>query len=209
MKLFLCLALVALPASAARGQATTPALPPAVTAPAPVILRSGDLVRLRIWREPDLSGDFVIDEMGTVVFPKVGPIRVLGINSDMLRDTLVKSYQVYLRNPSIDVTFLRRINVLGAVMRPGLYPVDPTMTLADVVALAGGATPLGRPDEIQLMRGNQVVTAQLGSGNRVADIQMQSGDQLFVPERSWLQRNAGVVAAAITASVSLLIALVR
>lgn len=174
-----------------------------------VAMRAGDIVRLRIWREPDLSGEFIIDESGVAVFPKVGPIRVLSMSSAALRDTLVNAYQRYLRNPSIDVTFLRRINVLGAVMRPGLYPVDPTMTLADVLALAGGATPLGKPDEVQLFRGARKVTAALGTGARVADLQIQSGDQLFVPERSWITRNSGVVAAALTASVSLLIAVFR
>lgn len=211
MKLLLCLALIALPVGAARGQGGVTPSSPATTASAgtPVVLRPGDLVRLRIWREPDLSGDFVIDEFGAVVFPKIGPLKVLGASSESLRDTLIKSYQVYLRNPSIDVTFLRRINVLGSVMRPGLYPVDPTMTLADVLALAGGASPLGKPDEVQLRRGDKIVTATLATGARVADLQMESGDQLFVPERSWITRNSGVVAAALTASVSLLIAVFR
>jgi polysaccharide export outer membrane protein len=209
MKLLLCLALVALPTSAARGQGTGTVSSALVRDTGSVVLRSGDIVRLRIWREPDLSGDFIIDESGAVVFPKVGPLRVLGTSSAALRDTLIKSYQVYLRNPSIDVTFLRRINVLGAVMRPGLYPVDPTMTLADVLALAGGATPLGKPDEVQLLRGNQTVTATLATGTRVGDLPIQSGDQLFVPERSWITRNSAVVAAALTASVSLLIAVFR
>src|SRR4051812_35889186 len=99
MKLFLCLAFAVIsvgPLSAqVAAQSTTP-----VREGGPVMLRSGDIVRLRIWREPDLSGEFVIDEQGVVVFPKVGPIRVLGTSSDALRDTLVKSYQVFLRNPS-------------------------------------------------------------------------------------------------------------
>jgi polysaccharide export outer membrane protein len=210
-KFILCLAAVlALPLSASFGQdAGAPPARVVVRDTTPVALRPGDIVRLRIWREPDLSGEFIIDEMGSVVFPKIGRLSALGISSEALRDTLVRSYSVYLRNPSIDVTFLRRINVLGAVMRPGLYPVDPTMTLADVLALAGGATPFGKPDQVQLRRGDSLVTAQLATGARVADLQMRSGDQLFVPERNWITRNSGVVAAALTATVSILIAVLR
>jgi protein involved in polysaccharide export with SLBB domain len=170
-------------------------------------LQPGDIVRLRIWREPDLSGDFPVDEGGMVVFPKIGPRRVAGESSSSLKGFLVKAYQVYLRNPSIDVVLLRRVNVLGAVRTPGLYPVDPTMLLADVIAAAGGATPQGKADEVHLIRAGKTVTAHLTGGTRLAELEIQSGDQLFIPERNWVSRNSAVVAAALSAVVSLVIAL--
>jgi protein involved in polysaccharide export with SLBB domain len=201
--------LVLLPLGVSKGQQQKHPTTPLAGDTVSLVLRSGDVVRLRIWREPDLSGDFVIDETGVAVFPKIGAVQIVGVNSSAVRSSLIKSYLTYLRNPSVEVIFLRRINVLGAVMRPGLYPVDPTMTLADVLALAGGATPLGKPDQVQLLRGDKTLNATLGTTTRVADLEMQSGDQLFVPERSWITRNSGVVAAALTASVSLLIAVFR
>jgi protein involved in polysaccharide export with SLBB domain len=91
-------------------------------------LRPGDVVRLRIWREPDLSGDFRVDEQGTVVFPKIGQKQVLGLQPDTLRSQLVRSYSVYLRNPAIEVTLLRRITILGGVRNPGLYPMAHPIT---------------------------------------------------------------------------------
>src|SRR3954447_26411051 len=78
------------------------------------LLRPGDIVRLRIWREPDLSGDFPVDESGTVTFPKLGPFQVSDYNAATLKAKLLDSYAQYLRNPSVEVTMLRRINVLGA-----------------------------------------------------------------------------------------------
>jgi polysaccharide export outer membrane protein len=171
------------------------------------LLRPGDLVRLRIWREPDLSGDFPVDETGRVVFPKIGVLQVLHESPQSLKSRLLGAYQVYLRNPSVDVVLLRRVNVLGAVRSPGLYQVDPTMLLADVIAAAGGATPQGLPDRAQLIRDGQMVTAALTRRTRVADLPIRSGDQLFIPERNWAARNSNVVAAAITSSVSLVIAL--
>lgn len=174
-----------------------------------MVLQPGDIVRLRIWREPDLSGDFPVDEEGIVVFPKIGPRDVRRASPAALREALVRDYQVYLRNPSIDVIMLRRINVLGAVRNPGLYPVDPTMSLADVVAAAGGVAPQGRMNEAQLIRGGETIKHRITAETRMTELQLRSGDQIFVPERNWAARNSGVVAAAITASVSLLIALVR
>ena len=192
-------------AQAATSRAIDTSLDRSVAAKQP--LRPGDMVRMRIWREPDLSGDFAVDEDGVVVFPMIGRKNVLDLSTTALRDTLIARYQVYLRNPSIAVTSLRRVNVFGAVRNPGLYPVDPTMSLSDVLAAAGGATPQGAPDRVQLIRAGITVMGDLARDTRLADLPVQSGDQIVVPERNWVSRNSGVVAAGITASVSLFIAL--
>jgi polysaccharide export outer membrane protein len=171
------------------------------------LLHPGDLVRLRIWREPDLSGDFPVDPTGNVVLPKLGPVAVTTQSPDALRAKLVAAYQVYLNHPAIDVMFLHRVQVLGAVRNPGLYPVDPTMTLGDALALAGGVTTDGNPNKLALIRDGEKVDRDLSHGVLVADSHLRSGDQIFVPERSWISRNPGIVATVITASVSLFIAL--
>jgi polysaccharide export outer membrane protein len=158
------------------------------------------LVKLKIWREPDLSGDYRVDENGVVIFPKIGPLPVGRISTDSLKSLLVSSYAVYLQNPSIDVTFLRRVNVLGEVKTPGLYDVDPTMTVNDVVALAGGVTPDGNLKKIELLRRGERESIQLSPNSRLTDATLSSGDQLRIPQRGWLARNGTVVAAGITAA---------
>lgn len=160
---------------------------------AEVYLRPGDVVRLRVWREPDLSGEFTVDERGQVVLPKIGVQYVIEETPDELRERLLDQYRRYLVNPSIELIFLRRINVLGSVRAPGLYPVDPTMVVADALAMAGGVAPDGRQDQIQLIRGGEILTADITHRTRIADLPIRSGDQLFVPERSWLSRHSSVV----------------
>lgn len=167
------------------------------------ILRAGDVVRLRIWREPDLSGDFPIDENGAVVFPKIGPFTVSHESPETLKAKLVSAYQRYLRNPSVDVTLLRRVNILGAVRNPGLYPLDATMTVADALALAGGTTSDGRSDRVQLVRNGERLTIRLSHRARIVESPIRSGDQLYVPERSWISRNAAVLAAGISGGAAL------
>lgn len=169
-------------------------------------MQPGDVVRLQIWREPDLSGEFTVDQAGVVTFPKLGPIEVSSETAASLRSRLVAAYQEFLRNPSIEVTLLRRVNILGAVKSPGLYPVDATMTIADAVALAGGATPDGNRREIELMRGGQKIAVRLTDAVRLDDLPLRSGDQLFIPERSWISRNPGLITTALSAGVSLIIA---
>lgn len=170
-------------------------------------LRAGDVIRLRIWREPDMSGDFNVDETGTVVFPRVGEYQVFQDTPETLKSRLLEDYRVYLRNPSIDVIVLRRIRITGAVNDPGLHLVDPTITVGDALAMAGGPTTMGQPDRIRIVRDGQQIAVDIRSDMRLADSLIRSGDQIVVPERSWVSRNAPVVAATITATVSLMIAL--
>lgn len=188
--------------------AQSPAPPVSQTAvgtPDSAPLHVGDIIRLKIWREPDLSGDFIVPTDGRVVFPKLGPYSVLGETAASLRDRLVKDYSVSLVNPSIDVMVLYRINVLGNVHSPGLYTADATMSVADVIALAGGVDPDGDAGHVQLLRGGTVVATQVDRSKPIARNFIQSGDQLYVPQRSWLSRNSATVAAAvITASAYLL-----
>ena len=189
----------ALPAQPGGGEA------PAAAAADP--LRPGDVVRVRIWREPDLSGEFPVDADGMVVFPKLGPRQVTSESAATLRERLLRDYAEYLVNPSVEVTLLRRLQVLGAVRTPGLYPVDGTMTVADVLALAGGTTPQGDPRRVELVRDGRRVDARLATDGQVASSAIRSGDQLFVPERSWLSRNTGVVAALVSAGATALLTL--
>src|SRR5205814_4412483 len=157
------------------------------------LLRPGDVIRLRIWREPDLSGDFPVDETGTATFPKIGAFKVFDYTPSGLKTKLLQSYAQYLVNPSVEVTMLRRINVLGAVQHPGLYPVDPTMTIADALAVAGGATSSGDQHHVVLVRNGARITEALSAETSIAETPLRSGDQLFVPERSFIVRNSGLV----------------
>ena len=179
------------------------------TEPGSVVLRPGDRVRLKIWREPDLSGEFEVAADGSVVFPKVGPVDVREISTDSLKRLLVARYAESLRSPSVEVTVLRRVNVLGAVRNPGLYYVDPTTTVADALALAGGVSPNGKQNSFQLLRDGKRLPVEISRDTRLADSPLQPGDQLRVPERSWLARNVALVAAGLSAAAIVFSATLR
>ena len=198
------------PVGTATAQRPSPPETAAATAAhAPDVLRPGDVVRLRIWREPELSGDFTVDAAGVVTLPKVGPVQATDQPVDSLQAKLLKAYKVYLTQPSIEVIPLRRIQVTGAVRNPGLYTVDPTMRIADVIALAGGAAPNGRRDRVVLVRGATTIHSRLSPDARFTQVPLRSGDQLFVPERSWISRNPGVVVGALSATASVMYAVAR
>ena len=152
-------------------------------------LEPGDMIRLRIWREEGMSDEFRVDADGYVVLPRLGARQVTGKDPTTLRNELVAEYSRYLRSPAIEVTFLRRILVGGAVQKPDVYYIDPTMTVRDVIVRAGGATPLGRTDRIELVRDGERLAVSLDQDVPIVASPIRSGDQVYVPERSWLSRN--------------------
>jgi protein involved in polysaccharide export with SLBB domain len=152
-------------------------------------LRPGDAIKVEIWREGDLSGEFAVSVDGTVTLPLLGRQRLVDVPLDRLRDTLTAQYQVHLRNPSINITPIRRVTVLGEVQRPGLYGADPTLALAGLVALAGGATPQGSLNRIRIVRDGAVLRERVGAGETLTSADVRSGDQIIVDQKSWFARN--------------------
>ena len=174
----------------------------------PVALRPGDLVRLYVWREPELSRDYEVDGVGQVALPKLGPLPVAGLSPDSLKQLLEGRYKRFIRDPSIEVTMRRRITVLGAVRNPGVLQVDPYVTVAEALALAGGTTPEGRTDYVRVRRGDRTLPTRVSTQTPIADSPVESGDQLYVPDRGWANRNVTLVSAALSA-VGMLVFVLR
>jgi protein involved in polysaccharide export with SLBB domain len=103
---------------------------------------------------------------------------------------------------------LRTVQVLGAVQKPGLYPVPPSVTIGDVLALAGGASPDGQPDRAVLRRDGKDLTVAINSTTRLSDTPVRTGDQIYVPQRSWAARNPGLIAAGVSAFTTLFVAVI-
>jgi protein involved in polysaccharide export with SLBB domain len=162
------------------------------------VVGPGDVLRIRIWREPDMSGDYAVSAAGRAILPRLGELQVASMPADSLRHLLTDRYRFYLNNPSIEVLVLRRVSVTGAVKNPGVYPLDPTLTVSDAIALAGGPADDGKRDKVEIRRGGKVIIADLRNDVIIADSPIQSGDQLYVPIKAWLTRNAWVFSGVIT-----------
>lgn len=119
-------------------------------------LGSGDRVRVTVFGETDLSGEFEVGVDGTLAMPLVGEIRVMGLS---LRETerTVESRlaQGYLKQPrvAIDVLNYRPFYILGEVKFPGKYPFETGMSVLTAVTLAGGFTYRADEKDIEMVRG--------------------------------------------------------
>lgn len=187
--------------------------PPPAMAPGPGSdpgLRAGDVVRVAVWREEDLTGEFQVDDRGIVTLPLLGEREVAGMQGPELRDQLLEEYREYLQNPSIEVTVLRRVSILGSVNAPGLYPVDETISLTEALGLAGGVSPEGDSDDIRLFRDGDVLYDDLDRAALIGEIDIRSGDRIVVGEKGWFERNPGaLIGSLIAAAAGVTVALIR
>lgn len=168
-------------------------------------LLPGDMIRTAIWREPDLSGEFQVDEDGSVVLPLLGKTTVSGVPEDKLREQLQDSYGKFLVNVAVNVTLLRRVNVLGEVRVPGQYTVDATNSVADLIARAQGLTADGNSEDIVLVRGGQRLRAGLAGTQSLVEAGIRSGDQIMVGKRGWMSRNFSSLASLLSVAASVIV----
>jgi protein involved in polysaccharide export with SLBB domain len=168
-------------------------------------LLPGDEIRLSGTVEPQLPGEYPVDETGTVVLPLLGTRVVTKMAPGDLRRQLMADYRQQLKNQEVQIALLRRVRVLGAVKNPGIYHVDPTMTVADAIALAGGATQEGKLNAVQIVRRSKVIRSNVDRDALVAG-GIQSGDQIMVPERSWMSRNGKFVLGGLISAVGIVVA---
>jgi polysaccharide export outer membrane protein len=165
-------------------------------------------VRVEIWQEGDLSGDFQVSANGTVIFPLLGERQVQGIPAERLEQELTRDYRQFLENPSVSVRVLKRIGISGEVRTPNLYMVDATVTLRDALAMAGGILPTGNPKDIRLLRDGEVLVADLDLNRFIGDMPIQSGDHIEVGPESWVSRNRYILTAGLGAFTSILAAVI-
>jgi polysaccharide export outer membrane protein len=173
-----------------------------------LVLMPGDILRVAIWREADLSGDFQVDQDGTLVLPLLGQLQVTDRAWNIVKDDLMQNYVRELRNPSIELVPFRSVYVLGEVNLPGRYNVHPTNdNLAGAVSLAGGVTPDGKVTNMRIVRDGVMILDGLAGEQRLAELGIRSGDQLFIGRRGWLDRNSTFIASALLSFSGILVAI--
>lgn len=152
-------------------------------------VQPGDRIGVKVYLEPSLSDEVLVNNSGDIVLARIGTVHAASIAVGALQDTLRARYATFLRNPDVSVTVLRRVVVNGDVGRPNVYYVDVSSTLRDVIAQAGGITENGNDNKVAIIRDGQRIPVPNWRDDTSRASDLQSGDQIFVPKRSWLYRN--------------------
>lgn len=136
-------------------QAPAPAPAPTAGQDARYTLDSGDKVRLLVFGQKDLSGDFVVTGNGTLSLPLIGEVAVKGLTLRQVETAIADKLQPdYLKNPrvSAEVINYRPFYIIGEVKNPGTYPYVNGMRIVNAVAIAGGYTYRANESEMRITR---------------------------------------------------------
>lgn len=118
-------------------------------------LGAGDRLRITVYQEEDLSGEFEVSDTGDVSMPLIGGVGAAGRTIDELQDAIEFAFRDgYLRNPqvSIEVLNYRPFYVIGEVNDPGSYPYRSGLDVLTAVAMGGGFTFRADEDDITIQR---------------------------------------------------------
>lgn len=161
-----------------------------------VLLGPGDVLKVSVFEQPDLSLEVRVSDSGTITYPLIGSVRVGGGTPAEAERKIANLLEAggYLKNPHVSIIVAQlqslQASVLGQVGRPGRYPLDSARTLADVLALAGGIAPDGADIITIVQKTNDKsvrttidIAEMMRSGNLESNIEIKGGDIVYV-ERS-------------------------
>ena len=190
----LALAAIAAGAGCSGVRPKTPEVRPE-DAPTDTTIGPGDVFDVRVYGEDDLTGTYRVASDGTVDYPLLGTISVQGMTptevTRLISDGLVNGE--FLKNPNVSVFVKeyssKKISILGQVNKPGTFQYVDGMSIIEAISLAGGFTPMSRPNDVTVTRvinGTEkkflVPVEAIGQG-RASNFVLRPGDILFVPQR--------------------------
>jgi polysaccharide export outer membrane protein len=164
--------------------AQTPASTSATVQVADARLQPGDVVRITVWRQPELSGDFRILQNGTIGHPLYQSVTAANTPMPELTQRIRTFLTTLVNDPQVVVEPLVSVAVGGEVRTPGLYTLPLGTTISQAIAQAGGGGDEGSLKNIRLIRNGQreVINLTDTRVNRGSQ-PVRSGDQIFVSRR--------------------------
>lgn len=149
----------------------------------PYTLDAGDKLRIVVFGQAGITGEYLVDANGQVTLPLVGSVPARGYTSKALAQMITERLkQGYVREPHVTVSIAsyRPFFILGEVTSPGQYPYVPNMTAENAVAIAGGFSPRAKKGTVELTRnrGGQQIHQRVP-----LRYPLQPGDTVVVGER--------------------------
>lgn len=144
------------------------------------ILGSGDKVRVTVYGEDDLSGEYAVDGNGYISLPLIGDVRAAGLSAPALQMAIANAYgNGYVNEPrvSVEVTTYRPFTIIGQVQRPGQYSYVNGMNVVNAVAMAGGYTPQAEESSVYIRHEGDTKQTRVDADQNV---QVRPGDTVYV-----------------------------
>ena len=177
-------------------------------------LETGDQITTKIYREPDLSSQTTVSQTGEAYFPGLGRVNVAGLTMDSLQAELTTRYDKLVIDAAVDAVMMRDVVIYGQVRSPGVYNVDPALTVLGLLAKAGGESGVSKSPLLTLVKGDGR-QFRLTREVRLSTLDIIHGDAIYVQDESFLGRNASslggfaIIATLVLSVASLIIIFVK
>jgi len=155
----------------------------AAAATAPAKLQPGDKIRITVYGEDKLSGDYQLDQSGQISLPLAGTITAQGLTQSEFEQALTKKFRSqYLKDPKVTVTIatLEPYYMMGEVQKPGQFPYQSGLNVLTALAIAGGPTYRANRNTVQIQRRGETTMHDYPISTTVPIL---PGDVIKVPER--------------------------
>jgi polysaccharide export outer membrane protein len=158
----------------------TATIPAATASPR---LQAGERIRVTVYGEASLSGDYQVDPSGFVSLPLAGTVKAEGLTQSELERELTKKFRSeYLRNPKVTVSVVefRPFYIMGEIQKPGAYPYSSGLNILRAIAIAGGTTYRASKSTVEIQRAGQ---SDMREYPLAASIAILPGDTIRIPQR--------------------------
>ena len=149
----------------------------------PYRLDSSDVLRVIVFGQQDLNNTYTVDQAGYIAMPLIGSVAARGLTVRELEVQITNRLKNgYLRDPdvSVEVATYRPVFVMGEVTNAGQYPYVAGMTAQNAIATAGGFTPRGQQNSVDITR---QINGEVISGRVPITDPVRPGDTIYVRER--------------------------
>jgi len=167
--------------------------PVSTTTDTDYIIGPQDVVRIDVWKEPEISRTIPVRPDGKISLPLLNDLQASGLTALQLGKAIRDGLTKYLTSPEVTVTVTeinsRRVYITGEVARAGAFPLLPNMTVLQALSSAGGFTQFAKLKSIYVLRnegGKQVqhpfnYKEVVKGKNQEENILLQPGDVIVVP----------------------------
>ncbi len=181
------------------GPPSEPAKPETAEAPQPLpanvdphtfTLGPEDIIYVRVWREPELSGQAVIRPDGKITMPLINEVPAAGLTPVQLAASVTNALSQYVKNPQVLIMVQqvrsKRYYIDGeGINRPGAYPLSVPTHVFEAITLAGGFRDFANKKHITIIRGDQRLhfnyNEVVRGKNTAQNVVLENGDKIIVP----------------------------
>lgn len=147
-----------------------------------------DVLMVRVWREPELSGNVVVRPDGRITLPLIGDVEAAGLTPEQLNRKVTESFSKILNKPEVMISVAevqsKRYFISGRVLRPGPMPLVTPTTILQALSISGFGE-WANKKKIVIMRGAERIKFNyndvIKGKNLEQNVYLQDGDHIYVP----------------------------